>query len=158
MPPAPPTLTNRSDIVEVLLVEDNPSDVELTLHALNKHNVVNHVQAVRDGQEALDYIYGTGAYAGRHTGNTPKVIFLDLKLPKIDGLEVLRRLKADPLTRSIPIVVVTSSREERDLTKSYQLGVNSYVVKPVDFEQFSQAIRSLGFYWLVLNQSPNGAS
>ena len=140
------------DAVEILLVEDNSSDVELTLHALKKHNIGNHIEVVRDGAAALDFIYGSGAYQGRNTANTPKVILLDLKLPKIDGLGVLQKLKSDERTRSIPIVVVTSSREERDLTASYQFGVNSYVVKPVDFEQFSEAVRQLGLYWLLVNE------
>ena len=140
------------DAVEILLVEDNSSDVELTLHALKKHNIANHIEIVRDGAAALDFIYGSGAYTGRNPANTPKVILLDLKLPKIDGLGVLQKLKSDQQTRSIPIVVVTSSREERDLTASYQLGVNSYVVKPVDFNQFSEAVRQLGLYWLLVNE------
>ena len=145
-------MPNHIDAVEILLVEDNPSDVELTLHALKKHKVANHIQVVRDGAEALDFIYGSGAYAGRNPANAPKVILLDLKLPKVDGLEVLKKLKSDRRTRAIPIVVVTSSREERDLTESYQLGVNSYVVKPVDFDQFSDAVRQLGMYWLLVNE------
>ena len=140
------------DAVEILLVEDNSSDVELTLHALKKHHIANHIEIVRDGAAALDFIYGSGAYTGRNPANTPKVILLDLKLPKIDGLGVLQKLKSDQQTRSIPIVVVTSSREERDLTASYQLGVNSYVVKPVDFDQFSETVRQLGLYWLLVNE------
>jgi len=142
------------DPVEILLVEDNPHDAELTLYALKKYNVANHIEVARDGAEALDYVFCTGAYAHRRIENGPKVVLLDLKLPKVDGLEVLRRIKADPRTRTIPVVVLTSSREERDIVESYQLGVNSYIVKPVDFEQFTQAVRQLGLYWMLLNQSP----
>ncbi len=140
--------------VEILLVEDNPSDVELTLHALRRHHLANHVEVVHDGAEALDYIFCTGPYASRSIKDCPKVVLLDLKLPKIDGLEVLRCIKSDPRTRAIPVVVLTSSREERDIVESYRLGVNSYIVKPVDFEQFTDAVRQLGFYWLLLNQGP----
>ena len=141
-------------IVEILLVEDNPNDVELTLHALEKNNFSNPVQVVRDGAEALDYIYGSGEYSGRDVDHQPRVILLGLKLPKIDGLEVLRRLKADPATAMIPVVVLTSSREDRDIIESYKLGVNSYITKPVDFEQFNAAVQTLGMYWLLLNQPP----
>jgi len=140
--------------IEILLVEDNPNDVELTLHALKKNNLTNRVYVVRDGAEALEYLFSSGAYAGRDLNQTPKVILLDLKLPKVDGMEVLRRVKADASTRSIPVVVLTSSREERDIVESYQLGVNSYIAKPVDFEQFTEAVRQLGLYWLLLNQPP----
>ena len=140
--------------VEILLVEDNPNDVELTLHALKKNNIVNRVEIVRDGAEALDYLFATGIYAGRDINHPPKVILLDLKLPKIDGMEVLRRIKADPRTQPIPVVVLTSSREESDLVKSYHLGVNSYIRKPVDFEQFTEAVRTIGMYWLLLNEPP----
>jgi len=140
--------------VEILLVEDNPNDVELTLHTLKKHNLANRVYVVRDGSEALEYLFCTGAYAHRNIQNSPKVVLLDLKLPKVDGLEVLRRLKSDQRTRTIPVVVLTSSREERDIVESYQLGVNSYIVKPVDFGQFAEAVRQLGLYWLLLNQPP----
>ncbi len=143
-----------TEIVEILLVEDNPNDEELALHALKKNNLANHIHVARDGAEALEFIFGTGAYAGRQVKNGPKVILLDLKLPKVDGLEVLRRVKADPHTRGIPVVVLTSSREERDIVESYQLGVNSYVTKPVDFGQFTEAVRTLGLYWLLLNQPP----
>jgi two-component system response regulator len=141
--------------VEILLVEDNPNDVELALHALKKNNLSNQVHVVRDGVEALDFIFGTGPYAGRDLGAVPRVILLDLKLPRVDGLEVLRRVKADPRTRAIPVVVLTSSREERDIIESYQLGVNSYIVKPVNFEQFSETARQLGYYWLLLNKQPS---
>ena len=140
--------------IEILLVEDNPNDVELTLHALKKHNLANRVEVVRDGAEALEFIFCSGAYAHRSVENGPRVILLDLQLPKVDGLEVLRRVKADPRTKMIPVVVLTSSREERDVVESYKLGVNSYIVKPVDFEQFTEAMRHLGFYWLLLNEPP----
>ena len=140
--------------VQILLVEDNPSDVKLALHAFKKHNLANHVQVARDGAEALEFLFCTGAYAHRQIENTPKVVLLDLKLPLVDGVEVLRLIKADPRTQMIPVVVLTSSREERDLVESYRLGVNSYIVKPVDFDQFAEAVRHLGFYWLLLNQAP----
>jgi two-component system response regulator len=140
--------------VEILLVEDNPNDVELTLHVLRQNNIANRIHVVRDGAEALDYLFGTGAYADRNINDRPKVILLDLKLPKVDGLEVLRRVKGDPRTQLIPVVVLTSSREERDIVESYKLGVNSYITKPVDFEQFTDAVRQLGLYWLLLNQPP----
>ena len=140
--------------VEILLVEDNPNDVELTLHALKRHNIVNRIHIVRDGAEALDFLFGTGAYADRDVNDHPKVVLLDLKLPKVDGLEVLRRIKGDPRTKKIPIVVLTTSREERDVTASYDNGVNSYITKPVDFDQFSEAVRQLGLYWLLLNEPP----
>jgi len=137
--------------MEILLVEDNPNDVELTLHALETHNVTNRVEVVRDGAEALEFIFCTGAYAERSIANPPKLILLDLKLPKVDGLEVLRRIKEDRRTHDIPVVVLSSSREEPDISKAYELGVNSYIVKPVDFEQFSEAVRQLDLYWLLLN-------
>ena len=140
--------------VEILLVEDSPHDVELTLRALRTNNLRNRVHIARDGAEALEFLFCTGAYAHRDFQDGPKVVLLDLKLPLVDGLEVLRRLKADARTRTIPVAVLTSSREERDLVESYQLGVNSYIVKPVDFEQFTEAVRQLGFYWLLLNQNP----
>jgi two-component system response regulator len=143
--------------VEILLVEDNPNDVELALRALKKHNLTNKVHVVKNGAEALEYIFGTGAYAGRDVNNRPKVILLDLKLPKVDGLEVLRRIKADERTKVIPVVVLTSSTEERDIVESYQLGVNSYIVKPIDFDKFIDAVSELGLYWLLLNQPPLGS-
>jgi Response regulator containing a CheY-like receiver domain and a GGDEF domain len=140
--------------IEILLVEDNPNDVELTLVALKENNLSNKIEVVRDGAEALDFVFGTGAYNGRRVEDHPKIILLDLKLPKIDGIEVLRRIKTDPRTQAIPVVVLTTSREDRDVTETYNLGVNSYIVKPVDFEQFTQAVRTLGLYWLLLNQPP----
>jgi two-component system, response regulator len=146
----------NDDIVEILLVEDNPNDVELALHALKKHNLSNRIHVVRDGAEALEFIFCTGEYTERdgEKSSHPKVILLDLKLPKIDGLEVLRRLKGDEHTKSIPVVMMTSSREERDVIESYRLGVNSYIVKPVDFDQFTEAVRQLGMYWVLLNNPP----
>jgi CheY-like chemotaxis protein len=147
-------VTTAQAAVEILLVEDNPNDLELALHAFRRNNLANRVQVVRDGAEALEFLFCTGAYANRDARQAPKVILLDLKLPKIDGLEVLRRLRSDERTHLIPVVVLTSSREGRDVADSYQLGVNSYIVKPVDFEQFMEAVRQLGLYWLLLNQSP----
>ncbi len=140
--------------VEILLVEDNPADEELALHALKANRLANNIKVVRDGAEALEFIFGTDRYADRNVRNGPKVILLDLKLPLVDGLEVLERIKADERTRNIPVVVLTSSREERDLVESYRLGVNSFITKPVDFEQFTEAVRALGMYWLLLNQAP----
>ncbi|MFQ5923638.1 MAG: response regulator [Anaerolineales bacterium] len=140
--------------VEILLVEDNPDDVELTLHALRKNNLSNKIEVVRDGAEALEFVFATGAYSERRSEDGPKVVLLDLKLPKVDGLEVLKRIKSDPRTKAFPVVVLTSSREERDIVESYELGVNSYIQKPVDFKQFSEAVRQLGLYWLLLNDPP----
>ena len=140
--------------VEILLVEDNPSDVKLALHAFQTHNLANQVQVVRDGAEALEFVFCTDRYAHRQIEYGPKVILLDLKLPLVDGIEVLRRIKTDPRTRSLPVVVMTSSKEEPDVAECYRLGVNSYIVKPVDFDQFSEAVRQLGYYWLLLNQLP----
>ncbi len=140
----------------LLLVEDNPDDEALTLRALRKYNLANEMVVARDGQEALDYLFGEGAFNGRDTSGQPQVILLDLKLPKIDGLQVLERLRSNPLTRRIPVVVLTSSNEESDLIRSYDLGANSYVRKPVDFEEFLEAARQLGLYWLVLNEVPYG--
>jgi two-component system response regulator len=139
--------------VEILLVEDNPNDVELTLHAFRKNNLGNHIQVVRDGAEALDFIFSTGAYAKNVHDERPKVILLDLKLPKVDGIEVLRRIKKDPNMQKIPIVVLTSSREDQDVEECYRLGVNSYIVKPVEFEKFVQAVSIMGMYWLLFNQT-----
>jgi two-component system, response regulator len=144
-----PTTTER----HLLLVEDNASDEALTLRALKKANILNPVVIARDGAEALDYLFERNAYANR-PGGAPQVVLLDLNLPKLGGLEVLRALRADPRTRTLPVVILTSSREDRDLTAGYELGVNSYVVKPVDFVQFAQAVHQLGLYWLVLNERP----
>jgi len=138
----------------ILLVEDNPDDEELTLRALKKNNIQNDVVVARDGVEALDYLFGTGAYAGRDTSNVPAVTLLDLKLPKVDGLEVLRKLRADERTKYLPVVILTSSKEEQDLLNGYKFGANSYIRKPVDFAQFIEAVRNLGLYWLLLNESP----
>ena len=145
----------ETNVVEILLVEDNPRDAELALHALRRHNLANRIHHVEDGAEALDFLFCTGAYATRRIEQGPKVILLDLKLPLVDGLEVLRRVKADSRTRVIPVVVLTSSREERDVVESYDLGVNSYIVKPVDIEQFFSAVAELGLYWMVLNERPS---
>lgn len=138
----------------ILLVEDNPDDEALTLRALKKNNIMNEVVVARDGVEALDYLFGTGVHSGRDSSIQPQIILLDLKLPRIDGLEVLRQLRADPRTAMQPVAILTTSNEERDVISSYQLGANSYIRKPVDFEQFMDAIRQLGLYWLVLNVPP----
>jgi two-component system response regulator len=140
--------------IEILLVEDNPNDIKLAMHAFQSNKLANLVHVVRDGAEALEYLFCTDRYAQRRIEDGPKVILLDLKLPLVDGLEVLRRVKSDPRTRMVPIVIMTSSREERDIMASYTLGVNSYIVKPVDFDQFTNAVRDLGLYWLLLNQPP----
>jgi two-component system response regulator len=139
----------------ILLVEDNPDDEALTLRALKKNNIPNQVVVARDGVEALDYLFGTGAYTGRDTRHQPQIVLLDLKLPRLDGLEVLRQMRADARTRLQPVVILTTSNEERDVTSSYRLGANSYIRKPVDFDQFMEAVRNLGRYWLVLNISPS---
>lgn len=138
-----------TDAIELLLVEDNPADMELTLHGLEKHNLANHIKLVRDGAQALEFLFVTGAGESR-----PKVILLDLKLPKVNGLEVPGKIKADPRTKTIPVVVPTSSREDQDLFVCYELGVNSYIVKPVDFAQFTEVVRQLGLYWLLFNERP----
>jgi len=138
----------------ILLVEDNPDDEALTLRAFKKNNILNEVVVARDGAEALEYLFATGAYAGRDMSVMPQIILLDLKLPKVDGLEVLRRLRADERTKLLPVVILTSSKEEQDLINGYNLGANSYIRKPVDFCQFTEAIRHMGMYWLVLNEPP----
>jgi CheY-like chemotaxis protein len=138
----------------ILLVEDNPDDQALTRRALKKNNIMNEVVVAQDGVEALDYLFGTGAHAGRNTGLLPAIVLLDLKLPKVDGLEVLRKVRSDERTKVLPVVVLTSSKEEQDLVQSYSLGANSYIRKPVDFGQFMEAVRQLGLYWLVLNEGP----
>jgi len=138
----------------ILLIEDNPSDIELTRRALEKGHVLNDLVVVSDGQEALDYLFGTGAYAGRDASDVPTLTLLDLKLPKVSGLEVLRRIRIEMATRRMPVVILTSSREEQDMAASYDLGVNSYIRKPVDFGHFVQSVAQLGLYWLVLNEEP----
>jgi len=146
-------MINQSE-VEILLVEDNPHDAEMAIRALKKNNLANNVLHVADGEEALDFIFARGAYSGRNIENGPKVILLDLKLPKVDGLEVLKAVKSDERTKIIPVIALTSSTEESDIIESYRLGVNSYIVKPVNFDKFVEAIKGLGYYWLLLNQSP----
>ncbi len=140
--------------IEILLVEDSDSDAELTIRALRKENVANKVERLGDGEQALDFLFCRGAFAGRSFSSPPRVILLDLKMPKVDGLEVLRAVKSDSRTRAIPVVIMTSSREEEDLVRSYQLGVNSYVQKPVDFDEFRKTVKQLGFYWMVVNEPP----
>jgi len=140
--------------VEILLVEDNADDVELAVHALRREKLANSITVVRDGEEALDFIFCRGPHANRSFQNPPRLMLLDLKLPKVEGLEVLRAVKSDPRTRAIPVVIMTSSREERDLVESYKLGVNAYVQKPVDFERFRTVVKELGLFWLVINQPP----
>jgi len=142
------------DEIEILLVEDNPTDAELTLRALKKNNIANRIELVADGEVALDFVFATGKYSGRNPERIPKLILLDLKLPKKSGLEVLTEIKSNPITRLIPIVVLTSSKEEQDIVDSYKLGVNSYIVKPVDFEKFVLAIKEIGIYWLLINHPP----
>jgi CheY-like chemotaxis protein len=144
----------ENEMVDILLVEDNPTDVELTLRALKKANVANPVRVVADGAGALDFLFGEGAFAGRDTSQQPRLILLDLKLPKVSGREVLQRIKGDQRTRIIPVVVLTSSREEQDVVTSYRLGVNSYIVKPVDFDQFVEAVAQAGLYWMIINHPP----
>jgi two-component system, response regulator len=142
----------------ILLVEDNPDDEALTLRALKKNNITNKVVVARDGVEAIDYLFGTGKYQGRDPANVPQIVLLDLKLPKMDGFEVLRLLRADARTRLLPVIILTCSSEQRDLVQGYGLGANSFVRKPVDFDQFVDAVKQLGLYWLVLNEGPQGAS
>lgn len=141
--------------VEILLVEDNPDDAGLVIRALKKHNLANHLVHLSDGAQALDFIFCKGEYGKRQIDDRPKVILLDLKMPKVDGLQVLKAIREDKRTESIPVVIMTSSNEERDIVEGYRLGVNSYIVKPVDFDNFSKAVAELGFYWLLLNKVPN---
>ena len=140
--------------VEILLVEDNPADIELTLHALRLHDLANKIPVARDGEEALNFLFCRGPYADRKFDQPPRLVLLDLKLPKVNGLEVLREIKNDPRTKAILVVVLTASKEERDLVDSYQLGVNSYIQKPVDFDQFREVVKQLGLYWMVVNEPP----
>ncbi|HWQ80643.1 MAG TPA: response regulator [Ignavibacteria bacterium] len=144
----------ESKPVEILLIEDDPSDIKLTLKALQKYSLANKVTVLKDGEEALEFLFSEGRYEGRDNKNMPKVIFLNLKLPFVDGIEVLRRIKSDESTRRIPVVVVTSSRENRDIEECYKLGVNSYIVKPIDFEKFLESVSNLGLYWVLMNESP----
>jgi two-component system response regulator len=144
---------NELEQVEILLVEDNPEDAEMTMRALRKRNLANHVHWVKDGAEALEFLFCSGAYADRQPGRPPKLVLLDIKMPKVDGIEVLRRVKGSEL-RTIPVVVMTSSNEERDVLESYRLGVNSYIVKPVQFEAFIDTVSSIGFYWVLTNRAP----
>jgi two-component system, response regulator len=141
-------------VLEIILIEDNPDDAALTIRALKKQNLANKLIHLKDGAEALDFIFGKGAYAERSTVNTPKVILLDLKMPKVNGIEVLEKLKSDSLTKHIPVVILTSSAEDPDIKKCYALGANSYIVKPVDFDNFAKTVADLGLYWMVLNQPP----
>jgi two-component system response regulator len=140
--------------VDILLVDDSQDDVDLTLHALRAENLANHVFVARDGEEALDFLFCTGPHVGRSFDHPPKLVLMDLKMPKVDGMQVLRQVKGDPRTRTIPVVLMTSSREERDMTSGYDLGVNSYIQKPVDFDEFRKMVKSLGLYWLVTNRPP----
>ena len=147
-------MDNDMKEVEILLVEDNPTDAELAIRALKKSNLANKLVWVKDGAEALDFLFATGAYAGRNVVNGPKVIMLDLRLPKVDGMEVLRRVKDDTRTHAIPVVVLTSSKEDRDVAESYKLGVNSFISKPVEFDEFAKTVAELGLYWLLVNRPP----
>ena len=143
-----------SDQYDIILAEDNNGDAELAIRALRRNNIVNRILHLKDGEEVLDYVFGTGSYEGRNTSELPKVILLDLKMPKVDGLEVLKRIKSDEKMKVIPIVMLTSSKEDNDIKEGYKLGVNSYIVKPVEFENFSKAVSDVGLYWLLLNQPP----
>lgn len=147
-------MPDPTTIVDILLVEDNPADAELCIRALKKHNLANRLEWVKDGAEALDFIFATGTYVGRSVSNGPKVILLDLRLPKVDGIEVLRRVKSDERTSTIPVVVLTSSKEDHDVVTSYALGVNSFVSKPLQFDEFADTVAQLGLYWLLVNRPP----
>lgn len=147
-------MNSKLNEVEILLVEDNLSDAELITRALRKVNLANHLIHVKDGEEAIEFIFAQGKFAEREVKNIPRVILLDIKMPKVDGIEVLRRIKSNEATRSIPVVIMTSSKEEQDIVRSYELGVNSFVVKPVDFNSFSKAVSELGLYWVLINQPP----
>ena len=148
------TEPTRNEAIDLLVVEDDPHDAELTLRALLKANLLNRVQVVRDGVEAMEFLFGEGQHEGRRVEDVPRLVLLDLKLPRVNGLQVLRRIKSDPRTRAIPVVILTSSREDQDVVESYGLGVNSYVVKPVSFDRFAESVRQVGTYWLSLNQPP----
>lgn len=147
-------MNNKFDEVEILLVEDNMNDAELIIRALGKVNLANNIVHLKDGAEAIDFMFATGAFLERDTTKTPKVILLDIKMPKVDGIEVLRKIKSDDATKTIPVVIMTSSKEEQDIIASYELGVNSFVVKPVQFDEFATAVSQLGLYWILVNQSP----
>ncbi|MDZ7774601.1 MAG: response regulator [Bacteroidales bacterium] len=149
------SIMTENDVVEILIVEDNPNDAEMALRALRKNKLANNVLVVEDGEEALDFLFAKGKYAERQKTINPKIILLDLKLPKVNGLEVLKAVKGNQETKTIPVIVLTSSKEEKDIVNSYNLGVNSYIVKPVDFDKFVDAVRDIGFYWLLLNQYPS---
>lgn len=142
------------DDVEILLVEDNLQDAELAIRAIRKQNLLNKLHHVKDGAEALDFLFGRGAYAGRNVDKVPRIVLLDLKLPKVDGLEVLKKIKSDPRTQMIPVIALTSSKEDRDLRECYRAGVNSFIVKPVEFDKFLEAVKILSLYWMLVNQSP----
>lgn len=143
----------QNSLISILYAEDNPQDSELTLRSLKKHNLTNRLQLVRDGEEALDYLFATGAYSDRDKTQLPSLILLDLKMPKVDGIEVLKRVRNEELTKMIPVVILTSSAEEKDIVESYRLGVNSYVVKPLEFGKFSDVVSEIGFYWILMNKS-----
>jgi len=144
--------------VDILLVEDSQDDIDLALHTLRREHLANHIFVVRDGEEALDFLFCSGPYGDRNPAHMPKLVLLDLKLPKLDGMEVLQRLRADPRTRTLPVVIMTSSKEERDVANGYNLGVNSYIQKPVDFDEFRQTVKTIGLYWLLINQRPQTRS